>query len=149
MLARSTSLFVISLTVGACGGATPNTLGGGPTGDSVTVDAGEAGSSHDGGTQQDGGAGADGGVDCNALLSQLNDLQAQAQSCCAQCDIVQCTSAVPGLCCEISVTVPTSQQTQAFETALTQYKQQCPSECPAISCPKAPSGVCGASGQCE
>jgi hypothetical protein len=56
---------------------------------------------------------------------------------------------VSGLCCEISVTVPTSQQTQAFETALTQYKQACPSECPAISCPKAPSGICGASGECE
>jgi hypothetical protein len=144
MLARTTLLFVIPLALGACGGATPDTLGG-PATDSGTLDGGDASSSNEGGTAADGG----GGVDCNALLSQLNDLQAKAQACCAQCDIVQCTSAVPGLCCEVSVTVATSQQTQDFETALTQYKQACPSECPAISCPTAPSGICGASGECE
>jgi hypothetical protein len=148
MLSRVTLLLVIPLLLGACGGATPDTLGG-PAADSGTLDSGDASSSNDGGTATDSGGGVDGGVDCNALLSQLNDLQAKAQACCAQCDIVQCTSAVPGLCCEISVTVPTSQQTQDFETALTQYKQACPSECPAIACPKAPSGICGASGECQ
>jgi len=148
-------LSAVSLGLGACGGAT-DTLGGGSTGDSGTSEGGDASSSHDGGgggpdgsPGSDGSPGVDGGVDCNALLSQLNALQAKAQACCAQCDIVQCTAAVAGLCCDVSVSSATSQTTTDFETALTQYKQACPSECPAISCPKAPSGICGASGECQ
>jgi hypothetical protein len=143
-------LFAIPLGLCACGGATDTLGGGGGPGDSGTGDGGDAGFSHDGGGGGlDGTSGPDGAVDCNALLAQVNQLQAQAQTCCAQCDIVQCTSAVTGLCCDVSVTVPTSAATQAFEAAVTQYHQECPSECPALSCPKAPSGICDVSGVCQ
>jgi hypothetical protein len=134
----------------ACGGNTTFIQGSSP----------DAGSSDDAGQGQDaapvpdsGGSqpdtGADSGPDCDALLTQLTALQAKAQACCATCDIVQCYSAVPGMCCDITVTEPSSPATQAFETALTQYQKACPFGCPAIACPKAPTGICGPSGACE
>jgi hypothetical protein len=152
---RSSFVFLLAIPVSlaglpACGGSTSIIQGESPdTG--ATGDAGQdaAPVPDGGGSQPDTGTGVDSGPDCDALLIELNALQAKAQACCATCDIVQCYSAVPGMCCDISVTEPTSPATQAFEAALTQYKQACPYGCPAIACQKAPSGVCGASGKCE
>jgi len=121
----------------ACSGATT------PIG--ASADGGDAGSSTDSG----GGGGGDGGVDCNALLAQLDTLQAKAQQCCPNCNIVQCTGMATGLCCPITVNMATSQAAKDFEAARVAYEAACPSECPAIACLKVPSGVCDPSGVCR
>jgi hypothetical protein len=148
---RSFFLFLLAtpLTLASCGGAT-QILGDPDSG--ARDDAGEDATP----TPQDSGyhlpetsTPIDSGPDCDALLTQLDALQAKAQACCAQCDIVQCYAAVPGMCCPISVTEASGPATQAFEAALTQYQQLCPYGCPAIACQKAPSGICGTSEECE
>jgi hypothetical protein len=133
----------------ACGGTTftPGTSPDAGPGDDASGE--DAGPVPDSGGPVDTGTGVDSGPDCNVLLTDLNALQAKAQACCATCDIVQCYTAAPGLCCPISVTEPNSPATQAYEAALTRYKQACPSECPAIACLKTPSGICGSTGECE
>jgi hypothetical protein len=152
---RSSFFFLLlatPLTLVACGGAT-GTLPGSDPDSGGREDAGEDATpspTYDAGEPlPDSGGGTDSGPDCDALLTQLNALQAKAQACCAQCDIVQCYTAVPGMCCPISVTEANGPTTQAFEAALTQYQQVCPYGCPAIACQQAPSGICGASGECE
>jgi hypothetical protein len=144
------ALFASSLALAACGGSTEIIPGGSPDA-GPTGDAGQdsAPSSDGGSPQPDSGIGIDSGLDCDAQLAALNALQAKAQACCATCDIVQCYSAVPGMCCAITVNEPASPATQAFEAALKQYQAACPYGCPAIACPKAPTGICGASGECE
>ncbi len=145
-------LFAISVTLAglaACGGTT-FTPGSSPDAGSADDASGEdASPGHDSGGAVDTGTGVDSGPDCDALLTAMNALQAKAQACCATCNIAQCYTAAPGLCCPISVSEPNSPATQAYEAALTQYKQACPSECPAIACRKTPSDICGSTGECE
>ncbi len=133
----------------ACGGSTAIVQSNPDAGSTDAAGEDAASFPDSGGTHPDAGPGVDSGPDCNAMLTELNALQAKAQACCATCDLVQCIAAVPGMCCDLSVTEATGPATQAFEAALTQYKQACPYGCPAIACQKAPSGICGATGECE
>jgi hypothetical protein len=152
MRSSFTFLFVTPVALAglvACGGSTSIIQGNADAGSSDDAGQDAAPASDSGGPQTDTGTGVDSGPDCDALLAELHALQLKAQACCATCDIVQCYTAVPGMCCEITVTEATSPATQAFEAALTEYQKACPFGCPAIACPKAPTGICGASGECE
>jgi hypothetical protein len=146
---RMALLLGILALVAGCGGSaftTGSDAGGtdGAKGSDTGVGGGDAG--HDATAE----AGADGGVDCNALLLALNEDRDKARTCCATCNIVQCTQKANDLCCPISVNDTSSPAVVAFEAALTAYLQSCgPVNCPGGACIKAPSDICGLTGRCD
>jgi hypothetical protein len=148
----SSALFVgLCVTIGGCGGSTATLGDGGGSEDSGTGSDGASGGDAGGGNDAaggDAGGGTDGGVDCTALKADVDQLQIKATQCCAACQVVQCTVAVDGECCQVSVNSADAPATKAFEAALANYKALCHPVCPAGLCPRAPSDMCGASGTC-
>jgi hypothetical protein len=143
------AFFVLCLspTNVGCGGVT--TLPASDDAGSSADGAPDSGTGNDAGSG-DAGQGSDGGVaDCPTMSVELEQLQKQASACCSKCNIVQCTAALPGVCCSISVSSANSQASKDYEALLNVFLQQCHPDCPAILCPKEPSGICGPAGECE
>lgn len=145
----SSVLFLGScVTAVGCGGSTATLGDGGGADDGGPGSDGANGGDAGGNDAASADGGADGGVDCAALKAEVEQLQMKATQCCAACQIVQCTVAVDGECCQVSVNSADAPATKAFEAALANYKALCHPVCPAALCPRAPSNMCGASGYC-
>src|SRR4029077_7395205 len=97
--------------------------------------------------------GAGGGGDpCPAMRDKVVSLEQAAQKCDPSSGKLQCADEVESFCCRIVVASKSSNETEAYLAALTEYKKQCPQLCPAIACRIGP-GVClsavgGADGTC-
>jgi hypothetical protein len=140
MVRPSAWAVALLLSLAACGGRSA----------SVDIDAGATSPDAASGTAD---AAADAGhptppPDCTELAKRLDALRAEAQKCCPACHDIQCTVAIPDLCCQISTNANNQQAAGDFTAALQDYKAACgPIACPAMPCPAAPSNVCNASTQ--
>jgi hypothetical protein len=107
----------------------------------------------DGGTDGGGdasGDAADAGVTCDQLFAQLATQETAATTCCAMCDIVQCTAQVDGLCCPLTVNEPNGDSVKAYEATLMELQSaHCAFNCPALACSTKPSGMCDQTGACK
>jgi hypothetical protein len=128
---RSFSFAPLSaLALLACGGQTL----GGPLGDAAADVAPDAAKDAFSDAPRDVAA------DCRAMEAKLDELRAQARTCCPFCASIQCGHLVEDVCCSISIT---GEGAPEFSARVAEYKRACgPIACPAVECPKQPSFDC-------
>ncbi|MFZ5895684.1 MAG: hypothetical protein ACOY0T_31800 [Myxococcota bacterium] len=133
-------------TAGSATGGAPSAAGSSAAGGSSMT----SGGSTSGGSAS-GGSG--GNVNCTALRTRLNELLDTAQECernvGGPAGPAQCTGRVMTECgCTVPVNSGTSMATQAYNTALNQFKKQCPNiACAAVLCVNPQGATCSSSGQ--
>jgi hypothetical protein len=123
----------------SCGGAFTAPSGGPDASSDGPQSEGSSGGNEAGSGDASSG---DASPDCVALKATADALLPAARACCVACQIVQCNMTAMGECCPISVDNPNSTAVQAYEKALSTYKDQCHPACPQASCPMAPTDMC-------
>jgi hypothetical protein len=97
--------------------------------------------------------GDEAGPVCDMMEAMVNQLAAAAEACCPNCGQPQCTAAVQGVCCPVTISSTTSQDAiNNFETAVTAFQSQCSPKCSSKVCPPTPSKICigsGMAGSCQ
>lgn len=90
---------------------------------------------------------ADAGSECDQLRAQANALGLAARACNPQ-GSGQCNAGADGICCQITVSIASTQAVNDFQHAVDQYKSKCTVDCSMVLCdPTAvPSGVCDGTG---
>jgi hypothetical protein len=143
-------LLVLAVLTGACSsdGAAPT-----PPPDAGPHDAGDAGHDSSSGFPVDeGGPPTDAPTtQCDQLRTQVIQLQTAARACNPQ-GANECSGAVDGICCSITVSFNNSSAVNDFTQAVTTYKTKCTPDCSKVICGQTPTLVCdpvGAKGTCE
>jgi hypothetical protein len=99
-----------------------------PTTDSGDVDAADAGSA------------------CDQLRAQVDAYGLIARACNPQ-GASACAAAADGICCQITVSIGSTQAVNDFQHAVTDYVSKCgPADCTKVICEQAPSGICDGTG---
>ncbi len=137
-----------SAGAGLCGCSSSSAGAGGV--DAATADAG-ADSARDTGsgfpTTDAGDVDAGGGGStCDQLRAQVNAYGLVARACNPQ-GASECTAAADGLCCQITVSIGSTQAVNDFQHAVTDYANKCgAADCSKVICEQTPSGICDGTG---
>ncbi len=93
----------------------------------------------------DSGPPADGGNECDRMRAEVNALGLAARGCNPQ-GANECGAAVDGVCCQLSVSISSTQAVNDFQQAVMAYKTKCQPKCTSCLPEPVPSGVCEGSG---
>ena len=130
----------------ACSSSSGSPAGGSDAAADVTVDTGH-----------DGGSGfpvtdaadldvADAGSECDQLRAQVNAYGLVARACNPQ-GANECHAAADGICCQITVSIGSTQAVNDFQHAVADYQTKCgDAGCGQVICDQAPSGICDGTG---
>jgi hypothetical protein len=132
-------------------GATGGTAGSGGTGGGSAASGGTTSSGGTTGSGATAGAAGSGGKTCDSLLHTVNDALVKAKVCCPDCKSIQCTNAVPGLCCSETVNAqPDSPEMRAYLQAFEAFQAAgCAVICTGALCVETPSRTCQPTGTCR
>jgi hypothetical protein len=127
----------------------------GPAPDAGRPDAAPIDAGHESGSgfplDDSGGGPPDAGSECDQLRAQVTALQITARACNPQ-GASECTAAIDGICCPITVSISNNGPVNDFTQAVLAYKAKCKPDCSTVICGAAPTNVCtgtGNQGLCE
>jgi hypothetical protein len=126
---------------------------GGPPADAGPPDVAPIDAGHESGTgfPVDDSGPPDAGSECDQLRLQVTTLETAARACNPQ-GASECTAAVDGICCAITVSISNNGPVNDFTQAVNGYKAKCKPDCTTVICGTAPTNVCtgtGNQGLCE
>jgi hypothetical protein len=91
-------------------------------------------------------AAVDAGSACDQLRAQVNAYGLVARACNPQ-GASACTAAADGICCQISVSIGSTQAVDDFQHAVSDYATKCgPTDCTKVICDIVPTGICDGTG---
>jgi len=93
--------------------------------------------------------------DCMGALANEQKLEQSARACCPNCNVIQCSNVVQGLCCPIAITAPTDDMvTQAVQQLRTVCAAEVAQQCQGGACVVSSMPMCvpfgsGSMSMCE